>query len=68
MSERRCETCRWFDPEFAQLDTPEESLGLCEWPADALPFSLRYGNRERTAVGPLEGAECPCWQAPEVTA
>lgn len=59
---RRCKTCRWFNPDFAKLDTDEESLGLCEWPADRLPYSLRYGNRERVAVSPLEGADCPCFE------
>lgn len=59
---RRCKSCRWFDPDFAKLDTDEESLGLCEWPADRLPYSLRYGNRERMAVSPLDGADCPCFE------
>lgn len=61
---RRCGTCRWFNPDFAPDDNPAEALGLCEWPAERLPHSLRYGNRERGAVGPLEGTECPTHEAP----
>jgi len=59
-----CGTCKWFDPDFAKLDTPEESLGLCAWPADRLPFSLRYGNRERMAVCPLDGKDCSAHELP----
>lgn len=57
-----CGECRWFDASFAPLETPEESLGLCEWPSDRLPYSLRYGSRERVAVGPLDGESCPCFE------
>lgn len=60
MTGKRCGTCSWFNPDFAPHDDPEEAMGLCEWPAARLPFSLRYGNRERSAVGPLEGTACPC--------
>lgn len=57
-----CAICRWFDPDFAPDPDPEEALGLCEWPAERLPFSLRYGNRERTAVRPVDGDECACFE------
>lgn len=64
MDAPRCGTCRWFDPDFAPDDNPAEALGLCRWPADRLPHSLRYGNRERMAVGPLEGESCPGFEPP----
>lgn len=57
-----CKTCRWFDPSFAPDEDEHEALGLCEWPADRLPYSLRWGNRERVAVRPLEGSDCPCYE------
>lgn len=63
MKDARCERCRWFNPDFAPDDDKEQALGLCEWPADRLPWSLRYGNRERMAVGPLEGFNCPQFEA-----
>jgi hypothetical protein len=53
-----CGSCRWFNPAYVPCDDPAEALGLCEWPPERLPFSLRYGNRERMAVGPLEGVDC----------
>jgi hypothetical protein len=57
---KSCASCRWFDASFAPDDDPREALGLCEWPASLLPHSLRWGNRERVAVSPLEGTECSC--------
>lgn len=60
-----CSTCRWFDltTYFADLsDPPAEQMGACVWPAEQLPFSLRYGNRERTSVTPLDGAGCAQYQ------
>jgi len=65
---RKCKLCRWFNPDLALLETEAESLGLCEWPADNLPWSLRYGNRERLAVGPLEGSDCPTFEPRDVAA
>lgn len=74
--EKRCETCAWFDPDFVPAEhcvDPEDAMGLCEWPANQLPFSLRYGNRERLAVAPKDGAQCAQWKeksaaAPEAEA
>lgn len=57
-----CGTCRWFDPDFAPNDDPEEALGICKWPADLLPTSLKYGNRERGAVRPFEDSNCRQFQ------
>ena len=58
---RCCKTCRWFDrPPWYGSDDDEDALGFCEWPASNLPWSLRYGNRERMSVAPTEGTECPC--------
>ena len=54
-----CRDCRWFKPFDSDYDRDDpDELGLCEWPADRLPWSLRYGNRERTAVSPLDGKGC----------
>lgn len=58
-----CQDCKWFDTEYAPDDDPEEALGLCQWPAENLPWSLRWANRERTAVGPLEGDNCSCFKS-----
>lgn len=55
---KNCGNCRLFDKDFAPDEDPNEALGLCLWPAENLPWSLRYGNRERLAVGPLEGVGC----------
>lgn len=66
MTERRCATCRWHDLAalFSDLaDPPEDQLGLCTWPAERLPYSLRWGNRERAATTSLEGVDCPAWEA-----
>lgn len=61
MTGKACGNCRWFNEDYAPNDEdPSEALGLCEWPAERLPISLRYGNRERVAVCPLEGETCPC--------
>lgn len=57
-----CGQCRWFNPDFAPADDPKEAIGLCEWPADRLPYSLRWGNRERVGVGPLEGDGCATFE------
>jgi hypothetical protein len=56
-----CGTCLYFDGTLAPEEDPREALGLCTWPASRLPWSLRYGSRERMAVGPLEGGSCPCF-------
>lgn len=58
---QQCGSCHWFDADYAPDDDPEQALGLCNWPAERLPYALRYGNRERVAVGPLDGRECPCF-------
>jgi hypothetical protein len=60
---KSCGTCRHFNPDFAPDDNPHDALGLCEWPAANLPVSLKYGNRERGAVGPFEVAGCSCFEA-----
>jgi len=61
--ERSCGTCRWFDATYApNEDDPELAYGLCEWPAERLPASLRGGNRERSAMNPADGRDCPCWE------
>ncbi len=57
-----CAACRWFNADYAPDDNLEDSLGLCEWPAKRLPYSLRYGARERMAVRPIDGTTCPCWE------
>jgi len=60
--ERSCGTCRWFDATYApNEDDPELAYGLCEWPAEHLPASLRSANRERSAMNPADGKDCPCW-------
>ena len=58
-----CGKCKWFDRTFDGLlliehFDDEEDLGGCEWPADRLPYSLRYGNRERLGVYAYEGKGC----------
>lgn len=67
MVDQRCSTCAWFGREdWYQGDGPDENgdygLGFCEWPADRLPWSLRYGNRERMGVYANQGETCSCWE------
>ena len=62
-----CGTCHWFDRTLGGNLLPEhfndeEDIGGCDWPAENLPYSLRYGNRERMGVSARDGAECPCHQ------
>lgn len=62
---KSCATCRWFDPTMYGTQGPpyeEDDIAACEWPAERLPFSLRYGNRERVAVKPTDGADCSCYE------
>jgi hypothetical protein len=59
---KRCETCKWWNELYPEPNDPlEDRLGNCEWPAELLPYSLRYGNRERTGVYGHEGTLCPQW-------
>lgn len=54
---KNCGRCRWFnDPYTWDEDEPRE--GYCGWPSERLPWSLRYGNRERMAVSEIEGTDC----------
>lgn len=67
MSQRSCGTCRWFDPSnYGSLDAsffdPEDDVAACLWPAERLPYSLRYGNRERLGVMYSDGADCNAWE------
>lgn len=62
-----CATCRWYDATaFYSGPDDDDPIGTCDWPAERLPFSLRYGNRERVAVRPHEGTDCPCYELKEV--
>lgn len=57
---KNCGSCKWYDPAYSNADAPpEDQLGACEWPSDRLPWSLRWGNRERLYVAPTEGTKCP---------
>lgn len=63
-----CANCRWFDLEalcFTKDDDPEEAIGECQWPSERLPYSLRYGNRERMAVHPADGEGCAGFEPKE---
>ena len=56
-----CGNCKWFEPVIdgetaAQMSY--DDVAFCMWPYDRLPFSLRYGNRERTMVTKLDGVGC----------
>jgi hypothetical protein len=63
----QCKTCKWFDPTYYGTiyadDDESEQVGACDWPAERLPYSLRWGNRERVGVYPLEGESCPTWES-----
>lgn len=61
MTTKSCATCKWYDADYFLADPddpPEDRIGQCGWPAERLPYSLRYGNRERMATSPVDGAEC----------
>lgn len=62
---KNCGNCKWYDPDYAPDDNPEDALGLCRYPAERIPYSLRYGNRERMAVCPLDGCNCYCFEEKE---
>jgi hypothetical protein len=62
MCEKSCKTCRWFDADYAPDEEEDYAYGLCEWPASRLPYSFRWENGERTAVHPIDGADCSCWE------
>ncbi|MGD9670280.1 MAG: hypothetical protein AB7U75_14780 [Hyphomicrobiaceae bacterium] len=51
-----------FDP---QGEPDEEGIlfGFCLWDPDQLPHSMRYANRERTAVYSNDGEGCACFQS-----
>lgn len=70
-----CATCRHFNPDLTgygharnadgtyavDLGDDSDDIAHCEWPAEALPSSLKWGNRERGLVKPTDGAECSGW-------
>lgn len=58
---KNCGTCKWFEP----YSFDDEGNGSCEWPADRLPYSLRWGNRERVSVQREEGKDCSCHEPKE---
>lgn len=68
---KSCGTCKWFDASLGgavstmEEDEDGEILGHCTWPADRLPWSLRYGNRERIGVYATEGADCSAYESQE---
>lgn len=58
---RNCGNCRWYE-EYVEGDENMLALGFCEWPEDRIPWSLRWGKRERVSVHPHEGDKCPCFE------
>lgn len=63
---KNCGSCKWYDKDYYFADPddpPEDRIGECNWPADLLPYSLRYGNRERMATTPVDGDRCTCYKA-----
>lgn len=59
--EQNCGSCKWYDADAYMAspdDPPEDRIGECNWPAERLPFSLRYGSRERVPTSPVDGAQC----------
>lgn len=70
MNKQECGNCKWFehawwDTENTRDDWLNPVLGFCEWPKDRLPYSLRYGNRERMMVEPTDGDTCSCFEHPD---
>jgi hypothetical protein len=63
---KTCSTCELFDPDYYGDfvdDTDDRGvLGECEWSSEDLPWSLRYGSRERVAVYAREGDTCCGWK------
>lgn len=60
---QRCGNCYWADNIFPyEGQTAEDVLLECQWPAEQLPYSLRYGNRERLSVAVSDGAKCPQYE------
>ena len=53
MSEKRCETCKYW------VRARSNDKGSCLWEPPALPICMTLEFR-RTRAG--EGFECPCWE------
>lgn len=56
-----CALCRYYDKDFYLADPndpPEDQIGECQWPSGNLPYSLRFGSRERVPVRPVDGEGC----------
>lgn len=56
----RCDTCRWFDPDYIR-DLAEygvDDAGLCNYPRTRLPLSEQGVPSERRSVSPNE-ENCP---------
>jgi hypothetical protein len=51
----RCETCKWWGDEIGDKGRHECDAPIPESIADEFKF----------AMGPDEGATCPCWEAKE---
>jgi hypothetical protein len=60
---QNCGNCYWADNPFPYAgQRREDALLQCAWPAELLPDSLTYGNRERMSVSPDNGNKCPQWR------
>jgi len=57
----RCFDCQYWAPHDDTEPFPQESLGLCLFPA-VLPWSMRYSNRERVETYGDQGTECKCFK------
>lgn len=67
-SPARCDTCRWFDPDFVPIehvDDPADASGLCMFPKARLPLSEQGIPSERRPVNPAE-INCPTHEAKAV--
>jgi len=59
-----CGNCKWFEwPEWQTED--EDDYAFCRWPSSNLPYSLRYGARERLMIHFNDGADCYCFEVKE---
>lgn len=67
-SRPNCEACKWSSNPFPEASAGPDDLLECEWPAALLPYSLRWGNRERVMVArndPPAGQTCTQFQSKE---
>lgn len=58
-----CKNCVFWREDYPEFcdDADEDRIGSCTW-RGPMPWSLRYGLRERTACYANDGIECATFE------